>query len=88
VITKQVNGGTPLSVALFAALSWLKSKPELTADPDLLLEFVSAWVITAKPATVTEARQCGIHAVKEVAGCRKDSPLNEPEVLNPEDLRE
>ena len=75
-------------MALLAALQWLKRHKELQADPALLLEFVSAWLVVAGPVTVAEARECGIHAVKEVAGCRKDCPLHEPEVLNPEDLME
>ncbi len=79
---------TPISAALLAACQWLKRHPSLSADPAILLEFVCAWVLVAKPATEQEARQCGIHAVKECAGCRKELPQHEFEVIEPEDLRD
>jgi len=78
---------TPISAALLAACQWLKRHPGLRADPEILLEFVSAWVVVAGPVTEREARQCGIHAVKEVAGCVKELPQHEFEVIEPEDLK-
>jgi len=78
---------TPLSSALLAACQWLKRHPELKADPEILLEFVSAWIVVAGPVTEREARQCGIHAGKEVAVCVKELPQNEFEVIEPEDLK-
>jgi len=71
-----------------AACQWLKRHPDLKADPELLLEFVSAWLVTAGPLTEKEARQCGIYAVKEIAGCVKELPQHEFEVIEPEDLRD
>ena len=78
---------TPLSVALGSACQWLKQHPDLKADPELLLEFVCAWIIVADPVTEREARQCGIHAVLEIAGCVKELPQHEFEVIEPEDLK-
>ncbi len=86
MITRQTSEATPLSVALFAAACWLKRKPGLQADPELLLEFTCAWIAAVKPSTPEQARECGIAAVKEIAGCRTDCPLPEPEVIEPEDL--
>ncbi len=61
----------------------------MKADPELLVEFVSAWLLVAgKPLTEREARQCGIYAVKEIACCVKQPPTHEFEVIEPEDLRE
>lgn len=82
------NTSTPLAVALLAACQWLKRHKELKTDPDLLLEFVSAWIVVAGPVTETEARQCGIHAVKEIAGCVRELPQHQFEVIEPEDLRD
>ena len=77
---------TPISAALLAACQWLKRHPDLQADPELLLEFVCAWVTVAGPCTEQEARQCGIHAVKEVANCRKE--IDSHVWIEPEDLRD
>ncbi len=86
MITRQQCGSNPLSVALFSACSWLKSRPDLTADPEILLEFVSAWVLTAKPTDPESARQCGIHAVKECAGTVRE--IDQQKMIEPDDLRE
>ena len=74
---------TPVSCALLAACQWLKRHPELKAEPEILMEFVSAWLVVAGPVNEREARQCGINAVKECAGCVRAPKF---EVLNPEDL--
>lgn len=79
---------TPLSAALLAACQWLKRHPGLKADRDLLLDFVIAWVAVRKPATESEARKCGVYAVKEIACCVKQPPTHEFEVIEPEDLRD
>ncbi len=83
---RKTTQGTPLSVALFSACSWLKARPDLTADPEILLEFVSAWVLTAKPNTPELAQECGIHAVKECAGCKRE--IDQQKMIEPEDLRD
>ena len=75
---------TPLSVALGAACAWLKSRPQLRANPEILLEFVQSWVKATAPDTLELAEQCGIHAVKECAGCRTVTELNE--LIEPQDL--
>lgn len=77
---------TPLSVALGAACLWLKRRTDLRANPELLLEFTCAWVAAVKPSTVWQARQCGIAAVKEIAGCKTEIEFEK--WLNPEDLRD
>lgn len=77
---------TPLSCALLASIQWLKRHPGMKADPEILLEFVSAWIVVAGPMTEKEARQCGIHAVKECAGCRRVVEIQE--LIEPEDLRD
>lgn len=77
---------TPLSCALLASIQWLKRHPDLKADPEILLEFVSAWIVVAGPVTEREARQCGIHAVKECAGCVKGEAIPETELIEPNDL--
>ena len=79
---------TPISAALLAACQWLKRHPGLKAEPAILLEFVSVYVATSKPATEQESRQCGINAVREIAGCVKSPPTHEIEVIEPEDLRD
>ena len=79
---------TPLQSALHAACLWLKRRPGMKADPDLLLEFTSAWILVAGPCTEKEARQCGIHAVREVACCVKEPPTHEFELIEPEDLHD
>ncbi len=86
MITRQQCGSNPLSVALFSACSWLKSRPDLTADPEILVEFIRAWVLTAKPNTPELARECGIHAVKECAGTVRE--IDQQKMIEPEDLRD
>ena len=75
---------TPLSVALGAACAWLESRPQLRANPEILIEFVRAWVAACNPDTLELAEQCGTHAVKECAGCRTVTELNE--LIEPQDL--
>lgn len=79
---------TPLATALLAACQWLKRHPDLKANPDMLLEFVSAWIVTAGPLSEKEARQCGIYAVKECACPRLKATITEGAWLEPEDLRD
>lgn len=87
----DITRKTPLNCALMAACLWLKRHPNLKADPEILLEFVSAWIVVASTEgklSEAESRECGIHAVKECACPRLTATITDGAWLDPEDLRD
>lgn len=80
---------TRTGLALGAACTWLAARPDLQANPALLLRVTATMVQLFRPQSVQDCQELGIAAVREVAMPTPRATVKHlfnGHLLNPEDL--